>query len=499
MDKVYTCAAMRAADEYTIEELNVPSSTLMERAGKAIADAAEERLKNAGGKSVLSVCGGGNNGGDGFCAARLLSERGYEAEVYCIAERFSKDCLEQKEKFKGTVLTQVPDKKYDVVIDALCGTGFSGEPNEKLAKQIDIVNTFGKYVVSADIPSGLNGDTGEYVKCVKADETVAIGELKSGHFLAGGQEMCGKATRKDIGIDIKGQKADAVIYGLAELKDCFPFRKKESNKGDYGRASVLAGSLTYSGAPFLTAGAALRCGCGYVRLAVPDELFPYCVGKIPEVILTSAPSFGGFLKYDEDFLKMLAKASDAIAFGMGCGTGKDIYESICFLLKEFEGVLILDADALGALAKFGTKVLKEKNCKVILTPHMKEFSRLTGKSVDLIRATGTQAAREFAAEYDVTVLLKNNVSVISDGTKTALNTEGTPALAKGGSGDVLSGIICSLAARGVTPFMSAVCGAYLLGNAGIRAEQKSSEYSVIATDVIECLSESIRKLQEYNS
>lgn len=492
MQKVLTCAQMRAADEYTIRTLGVASQELMERAGAAIAEEAETLLSSCGGKKALAVCGGGNNGGDGWCAARLLLEKGYDVSVFSLSKEFSPDCAAQREKFTGEqVQTFLSDA--DVIIDAIFGTGFHGEPQGEFAEAIRKINQSGAKVVSADIPSGLNGDSGMCSLCVRADVTVAVGELKAGLLLANGADVCGKIVRKDIGIRT-GEEAMWRTQAQ-DFAPLFPPRRKNSNKGNFGKAVILAGSLRYSGAPLLSAAAALRTGCGYTCLALPEELFSACIGKFPEAILTRAPSEKGSLRCDEPFLRSLMAGADCIAVGMGCGVSDGVYDILCFLLREYRGVLLIDADGINALAAYGVQVLENAACKVILTPHPKEFSRLSDCDFSEVLENGVSLAQAFAKEYGCTVLLKGNTSVITDGKEVLLNTEGTPALAKGGSGDVLSGIIAAIAARGVSPLQAAACGAFLLGRAGEYAAREKGEYSVIGTDVTEKLPQAILSLQ----
>ena len=259
----------------------------------------------------------------------------------------------------------------------------------------------------------------------------------------------------------------------------------------------MAGSLAYTGAPILSAGAALRCGCGYTQLAVPQELFGYYVGKFPEGILTSVPSENGFLCPDEEFLRGLMRGADSIAVGMGCGVSKQLHEILAFLLSEYRGTLVIDADAINTLAEYGADILREKSCRVIMTPHPKEFSRVSGREMSEVLTEGAVLAKQFAAEYGVVLLLKGHTSVITNGKFSVFNTEGTPALAKGGSGDVLSGIIASLAARGVNGMDAASCGAFLLGRAGILAQKRFGEYSVTPGDVIRELPAAILSLREF--
>lgn len=494
MKRVVSCSQMRAADKHTIEDLGVPSQELMERAGAAIAEETEKLLSSFGGRSVLAVCGGGNNGGDGWCAARLLAEKGFETAVFTLTDKLSADCAAQREKYSGEVFSAFPERKFDVIIDAIFGTGFSRAPEGRFADAIARINASGAKVVSADIPSGLGGDSGQYVSCVRADVTVTIGELKRGLLLNDGADVCGKVVARDIGIELCGAP-ESWLCEASDFAKLFPPRRKNTNKGSFGTAVILAGSVRYSGAPFLSAAAALRCGCGYTRLALPASIFPHAVGKIPEVILTRAPDEDGFLAFDREFLDGLLGAN-AIAVGMGSGVTRGLYDSVAYLLTNYKGTLILDADALNALAEYGTDILCEKSCRVILTPHPGEFARLFGKTIPEVLADGISLARFYSCSFGVTILLKGHASIITNGRSVLLNAEGTPALAKGGSGDVLSGIIASLAARGVNAPEAAACGAYLLGRAGVLAAEELGEYSVCATDVVAALPRAIRSLSE---
>lgn len=485
MKYVLTCAEMRAADAYTIGELGVPSQTLMERAGAAVAEEAENLLRGCGGTSVLAVCGGGNNGGDGWCAARLLAERGWRTAVVAVGEKLSPDCAAQRAKYAGDVCGDFPEERFDVIIDALFGTGFRGEPEGAFAEAIGRINASGAKVVAADIPSGLNGDSGMCGLCVRADVTVAVGELKTGLLVGKGKDVCGKIVRKDIGIRLPAEGFAQLCEG-ADFAPLFPKRACDSHKGSYGRAVLFGGSAAYTGAPLLSAAAALRGGCGFTELCVPAELFPYYIGKLPEAILTAAPTEGGPFACDEAFLGALCARADAIALGMGAGKSRPLYAIVRFLLENFTGTLILDADALNALAAYGVSVLKKpRACAVVLTPHLGEFSRLCGESVQRLCGDGAAVARTFAAEYGVGLLLKNNVTLFTDGEAVRYIASGTPALAKGGSGDVLAGLLASLAARGIPAGDAAACASWLLGRAGaLAAEALGNEYSVCAHDVI---------------
>lgn len=467
----YTFAQMREADRHTIEDLGVPSLTLMERAGAALKERALAAMKQTGAEEALVVCGGGNNGGDGFVAARLLQEEGAKVRVLCLAEKFSPDCEAMKKKYRGEILGRVPKMRFSFIVDCVLGTGLTREAEGVPAMLIDFINSCGAYVVSADLPSGLkeNGVAGAH--CVRADETVAMGLMKNALLLQDGADVAGKITIADIGIASADEGAE--IWEAADVAASFPKRKSNVHKGTFGKACLLAGSMEYSGAAFLAASACLKSGAGYTRLCVPEELFPYTVGRYPACIVQP------FRSIDGETL-----GSDCIAAGMGTGVSEGLFACLVELLPEYTGVLVLDADALNTIAHYGTEILKNKTCRVIVTPHPKEFSRLTGKSVAEIAQNAVAEAQSFAAEYGVTVLLKGNRTVITDGTRTAINTEGSPALAKGGSGDVLAGFLAGTCARGIPPFEACCSAAFVCGRAGALCAEEMGEYAPDAQDVI---------------
>lgn len=503
MRYVLTNAQMRAADGFTINELKVPSLTLMERAGAALA-AEAERICPAGG-DVLCVCGGGNNGGDGFVCARLLLRKGISVAVLCTAEKFSAECKRNKEEFEksgGEVYSVFPRRRFSLVVDCLFGTGFSGELRGKDAVAADYINASGAKVLSADIPSGVSGNSGIAAeKAVRADKTLCIGEYKAGVFLGDGIDLSGERGRADIGIslpELSDGQSYAFLVGREEVAALLPKRNRNSHKGTYGRVAVVAGSEAYTGAAYLSAAAALRSGAGYTFLFLPEKILPSFVLKLPEVLLSPLGK-GGRVSFSETEFEKLLPFS-AVAFGMGTDVSEDVFQGVCYLLKEYTGRLLLDADALNSLAKYGrdrlSEIFENKKCDVLLTPHIKEFSRLTGKEISEILAAGLDAPKEFAEKYGVTVLLKGAATVISDGQRTAINVSGTPAQAKGGSGDVLSGLVAGLCAGGLSVFDGAVAGAYLAGKAAELAAETTGEYSLTASDEIECLGRAFLSLEK---
>lgn len=480
MERILTTEQMRHADNYTIEKLGVSQEILVERAGAAVA---EEIIKRFPGGRVLVCIGVGNNGADGKVIATLLAKKhGFSVNTINVSNGIFK----------------LFDKKYDIIVDCIFGTGLNRPVEGKFKKVIDLINKSGAYVVSCDIPSGLNGDSGLIMGvAVKANLTVAIQEFKLGHFLNDGIDCCGDVVAKDIGISIWG---DEFIKRLnsASLTKYFLPRKRNSHKGNYGKCAVIGGSVDYTGSVVLTSNAlsAFKMGSGYVNLVVPKSLFNAYVGKIPECLLTGILDCEGKIQLDEKVLSKLLEY-DSIAVGMGMGVDKGTYDVVSYLLANYKGKLVIDADALNSLSTFGVEVLKNSQCKVVLTPHIGEFSRLLAVSKEEILSKPIKHAQDFSKEYNVTVLLKNAVSVITDGSETYLNTTGSSGMAKAGSGDVLSGVIagvlCNNPDESVVENVAAAC--YLFGKAGEYAEDEQNEYTMTASDIIKNLYKAINYLR----
>ena len=477
----YSVEEMRNADRAAIEG-GTPSLELMERAGTALADVVEAAMGRLGVSDALFVCGGGNNGGDGFVAARILLERGKEAVVLCLAEKFSPDCAAEKARFPGEIIAVIPRRRYVLVVDCILGTGLSRAP-EGAAKQLIEFCGSASFVISADLPSGLSENGIALSPCVRADETVTMGLIKRCLLMADGPDVCGKVTVADIGIP--PVSAGTELWEEKDVSACFPKRKSNTHKGAFGRACLFAAEVKYPGAVFLAAGACLRSGAGYTDLIASGPLYSAAIGKLSSCVLRR------FEALDGDIL-----SADCIALGMGAGVSERLYAHIAELMEAYTGTLVIDADALNTLAKYGVEILKHKSCRVVLTPHPKEFSRLSGRSVGEVLSSAAESAQAFAKEYGVVVALKNNRTLITDGERLALNLTGTPALAKGGSGDVLSGLLAGTCARGVPPFEAACVASYLFGRAGELAAEEFGEYSVTAEDVIACFGKAILSLQK---
>ena len=487
--KVLTNKQMREADRYTIEERGICSLELMERAGEALAKEAEF-LTPAG--DILCVCGAGNNGGDGFVCARLLKEKGWAVEVVCFAEKFSEDCAVNRERWLNLgdiCLTEIPKKKYALIVDCLFGTGFHGslDGREKIAvENINDRKKEGCKVLSADIPSGVNGENGRVDGiAVCADVTLCIGEIKTGVVFNDGLDYAGEVKRVDIGIQIPKPITTSLVDKWT-VKELLPPRMRNSHKGTYGRAAIVAGCEEYTGAAYLSSVACLRSGAGYTTLFTPKELLPLYMLKAPEILLKAISDVGRYAFNEESMQALLAY--DSIAYGMGMGATEEVFKGASYLLTHYEGKLILDADGLNSLSIFAKdklfELLQNKKCDVILTPHVKEFSRLSGWTTEEIINDSLSFAKRFAKEYGVTLLLKNAYSIITDGERVAINTSGNSGQAKGGSGDVLAGVIAGLCACGASTYDSGIAAAYLLGESAAIAKTQVGEYSMTATDLI---------------
>lgn len=479
MQRILTNAQMREADLYTIEKLGVCPEELVERAGKAVADEINRRF--IGGR-VLVCIGKGNNGADGEVVAKVLSKiHGFTVNTVNV----------QNGIFK------VFDNHFDIIVDCIFGTGLNREVDGKYKTAIELINQSGAFVVSCDIPSGLNGDSGMPMgTCVKANLTVAIQEFKLGHFINDGRDFCGEVVARDIGISIWGEDYITRITNQT-AKKFFSKRPSNVNKGNFGRVAIVGGSKNFPGSVLLSLNglSALKMGVGYSNLAVPKSLSSIYSCINPELTITCIKDNDGNITFDKDTLDKLT-AYNAIAFGMGAGVSEQVYKSLCYLLANFEGNLLIDADGLNCLAKFGLNVLKTAKCRVVLTPHVGEFARLLNIDKHQILNDYVQYAKNFAKEYGVVLILKSNSTIITDGERVVLNTTGCSGMAKGGSGDVLSGLCAGLLARS-NEFFDACCVApYVFGLAGEKAQKDQNEYTMTATDIINALPKVINGLDD---
>ena len=458
MRPLLTPEEMRDADETAISS-GTAASVLMERAGRALARSAIELAGGRYGKRVLVLCGKGNNGGDGLVAARVL--RGEGLNVTCV--RLFEDDPDPP-----------PADGFDVVVDAIFGTGFRGAPEGRVARAIQALAGHPR-VVAADIPSGVDGSTGGVAGAVvKATVTVAMGAEKLGTALSPGAAHAGRVVVADVGIPIPD-----VSTHLAEEEDVrrvLPVRPPDSHKKSGGSVAVVAGSEAIRGAPLLTCRGAGRMGAGYVTLVSTRSVVASATVAAPE-LLTKAVD-GEVL--GPDALDAVDRA-DCVALGPGIGTG-DLQRALCErALLEVDRPVVLDADALNVLSE-DVRPLVARSAPAVLTPHPAELGRLLGVDTKEVVKDRLAAARRAAQELGCIIVAKGHRTVVTDGDRAVVVPAGGPELATAGTGDVLTGAVAALLAAGVDPFDAAWCAAYVHGVAGSLAGP-----GPLAPDVAEAL------------
>ena len=496
MTEILTVSEMRKSDAQAIAA-GTPGRELMRRAGEGICRAGKWM------PPVAVVCGTGNNAGDGFVLASILKEAGIRCEILLQDDRATEDggywlkvCRQQGIPIR---LWQDADtlRGYGSIADCIFGTGFHGRPEGEAERMIRLINESGAYVISADINSGLSGDSGLAETAVMSDLTVSVGSWKPGHFLGMAKDYMKDKTCCDIGIPPLGHG----VYHMdaADASKLFPPRKHYSHKGTYGYLALIGGSFRYSGAIRLAAmaNAAMRAGAGVVRLCAPQSLCEKMMPEILEATLFPLSETEGGMSFREEELREAVRGTRAAAFGMGAGMSGETEKAVRFLLREYDGVLILDADGLNALASAGTELLHKAAGHIILTPHIGEFSRLTGLGAAEIQKNPLSLAESFARENGVVLLLKGPGTIVTDGKKTWICDRGTPGMATAGSGDVLSGIIAAVCAANPDRLCdAAAAAAWINGRAGEIAAETVGEVSMVAGDTVRSLPQAIRALQD---
>jgi ADP-dependent NAD(P)H-hydrate dehydratase / NAD(P)H-hydrate epimerase len=494
LEPVYDAPGMRAADAWAIEEQRVPSLELMEMAGTAVAEAARSV---AGPGPVRVVCGKGNNGGDGLVAARQLMDTGYEVEVLLLwpAAELSADAGANLKRFEGATTQIGPGEVAGalegsgVVVDAIFGTGFSGAPRAPADAAIQAINGCGAPVVAADIASGIDASTGEVEgAAVRADVTVTFHRARLGHWIAPGKAHTGELRVAGIGIPTgaPGEPAAGVIgdgvLGLA------PRRMANTTKFDSGQVLVAGGSRGLTGAVCMAAQAAIRAGAGYATVAVPADLEPVFEAKLTEVMSRGfAGAEGRLASGSAEAIVEAAERAAAVVLGPGLGRDEDSLELARAVARRIEAPLLIDADGLNAHAGHLDSIA-ERAAPTVLTPHAGELGRLLGRESGEVDDHRLACVREAAKQSAAIVVLKGDDSLIAEGERLAIGAGGSPGLATAGTGDVLSGTIGALLARGMEPFAATCAGVHAHQLAGrIAARRLGAAESVIATDVIAAL------------
>ena len=525
MQRLATAGQMQELDRRTIAapsdggrpgQHGIPGLTLMENAGRAVVEFMENHLGSLEGTQPLVVCGKGNNGGDGFVVTRLLLAKGAKPDCILLgrASELSGDALANHARLKdsGFPVREVSSRAdivplfqgRKVIVDAIFGTGLTRAPAGIAAEVIMLINQSGAYVVSVDLPSGLDADTG--VPCeptIRADLTVTMALPKLGLWLYPGRAYAGAVEVADImsGIgdqgtgngvrtptpDTRPPAPDNQVFLLdsAHIRSLIPPRRPDGHKGTFGTALIIAGSRGFSGAACLAGSAAVRSGCGLVHLAVPAGIINVVASCVVEAVKTPLPQTeeASLSPAALELLLELSANAEAIAIGPGIGTDSRTRDLELAFLAEVEKPTVIDADGINNLAgRLG--VLAHAGVGLVLTPHPGEFSRLTGLKPAEINADRVGVSRRFATERKVVLVLKGASTVVAapDG-RAFVNPTGNSGLASGGTGDVLTGLIVGLMAQGMPPLDAACAGVFLHGLAADIAVQSLTEYCLAAGDL----------------
>lgn len=481
---------MKILDRNTIESIGIPSVVLMERAALSTVD---EILRSAYSLShVLVIAGCGNNGGDGVCVARLLKERGYDPKIFVLGKpNAESECAHQlliAQNYEipityGTTqecVSFLKQQHISLLIDAIFGVGFHGDLEDGICELIDLINDSDSPVVSIDIPSGVDASSGKVTKtAVQSDLTVTYGSYKIGQFLYPGCTYCGRTIMHEIGIFPGKTDEDSDLLAL-EKDDLKEIKRPEySNKGTFGKVLLIAGSKDVGGAAILSARAAFASGAGMVKVVTHENNREALLKALPEVMIKT------YTDETPDLAEEL-KWADVIGIGPGISYDKIAGNMLNTVLKESDLPIVLDADALMLLKEDAS--LKERSedpdRTVVITPHLGEFSKLTGMPLSDITDDLPNACRTYANAHAQVCVLKDARTVISNGKQTYLNITGNSGMATAGSGDVLLGLITSLIGQGLDGIKAAACGCLIHGLSGDAAATWHGKSGMVASDMI---------------
>lgn len=496
--RVGTSEIMRNIDKTCIESVGIPGIVLMENAALKVLKHIELKDNN----SFVIVCGRGNNGGDGFAIARHLIVKGKCVKVFLVSDekKLSEDCKTNYNILKNLGVkihnlnnvgdyTALEDAllNSDMTIDALFGTGLSRKLDDLYIDIISIINTNSTYILSIDVPSGMDSNTGNiHGNCIRANKTISFELYKIGFLKWDCHKYTGEVIVEGIGIpkSIVDKYHEGIFITTENVvKSNIPSRDVYGHKGSYGRVLIIAGSKGFSGAAYISTQAAVRCGAGLVTLCTSEELQSILSAKLVEAMTSSYK--------DTDELVNYIKKSNCIAIGPGMGDNQYTLSLVKEALSNANCPIVIDADGINVL-KDNLDLLKGKKVPVIITPHLGEMARITGYSIEYIRENRLEVAQKFAKDYGIVVLLKGYNTIITDGSKTYINPTGNSAMASGGMGDCLTGMIAGLIAQGLAPFEGTVISAFIHGYIG--ENLSTSMYCVNASHVLDKIPEVIKDI-----
>lgn len=490
MQYLVTSSEMKHFDAYTSQQIGLPAMVLMERAALAIVQQLNCEQYNL--LKVAVVCGYGNNGGDGVAVARLLKLQHIEVTIYLIgnpnnASQQTRQQIKIAQHYNIKINTSLPETfhGYTTIVDAIFGIGLNRVVTDDFLHAIELINQSGADILAIDIPSGICADTGQILgNAIKAKQTVTFAYQKIGLTLYPGVDLAGKIVIADIGIYID-KPTNHFTYHSSELTNLLPKRENYTNKGNFGKVLVIAGSQNMCGAAYLSAKAAYRTGAGLVRIYTPQCNHDVLLSQLPEVILTPfIPN-----QINKAQLEQLINWASVIVIGPGMGVSDDTYNILSQVLAYSTVPIIIDADALNTLAQDIT-LLKHAQATIILTPHLGEMARLTQLSIETIKNNLIKMAEKFAEANQVICVMKDAKTIVATPKQaTYINQSGNNGMATGGAGDVLTGIMAGLIAQHLPASKAACLGVYLHGLAGDISANKISKYSMLASDIIDGLTD----------
>jgi hydroxyethylthiazole kinase-like uncharacterized protein yjeF len=483
----------RALDSWAIEQLGISGEHLMERAGRGLAEVCQERCPEG---PMAIVCGKGNNGGDGLVAARLLRERGRDVRVLLLADPadLQGEARANLERLPGPAPEAFSPAGLGgaaLIVDAILGTGFSGEPRQPALSAITAINEAGGGVVACDVPSGVDASTGEVSgEAVKADATVTFHGLKPGLWIRPGKELAGAISVIDIGIPAQRAPVQPSIGLITpRVLEAIPRRATDSTKFSAGSVLVCGGSPGLTGAPTMASLAAARAGAGYVTVAVPASLVSIVAAKLLEIMQVSLPERDGVLAPEAtDAVLDRSQRVQALVLGPGLGREDESLQFARQVARAVEVPLVLDADGLNAHSGDRLGALRDRSAPAVLTPHAGELGRLLEIDSQAVEAQRLRHARHAAAVSGSIVVLKGDDTLIVEPEgRVGVSAGGASALATAGTGDVLSGVLAAHLARGMEPFDAACAAVFVHAAAGRLAARRIGPEGVIASDVIQLL------------
>ncbi len=490
MKYLVLASQMRRYDSNTIEKIGIPACVLMERAALAAAQLVEAHCKEHKKARVLVMAGYGNNGGDGLALSRLLSEKAFRVEVWCVGDpdKASDQWRRQREilsHYPVEFVAQPKGDEYEALVDALFGVGLSRELSGIYGEAVRKFMSLAGWKLALDLPSGVDSDTGRILGCaVRADATLTFGFCKVGLMLYPGCEYAGEVEIADIGISERsffGMPPQMYAYD-EEVAALLPKRAKNGHKGTFGRLLLIAGSVNMAGAAVLAARAAYRAGAGMVKVATDAENRIILQQTVPEALLGERRQLRESLDW-----------ADVIAIGPGLGKSEEAFSCLEQVVMESRKPLLVDADGLNLLAEHPElkSALSRQGAEgraIVLTPHIGELSRLLGESAAECGKNPALWGCELAAGFHAVVAAKDaRTFVCAENQPVCVNLSGNSGMGTAGSGDVLAGVIAALLAQGMSAYKAAAVGVYVHGKAGDSVSAEIGEYSCMAGDIAQRL------------